>query len=64
MRNLSIDAAIVPVIYRLVVTSQGDEVGRTTHQCIPSDIDAAVAKVEAAMSAAGYSDVSVECSPA
>lgn len=60
MKNLSIDARIVPVVYRLVVTSDGVEVGRSTHQCLPAEVEAAVARVRAAMMDAGYTGVEVQ----
>lgn len=59
MDSLHIDANIVPVIYRIRVTDNGETVGEGTHQCLPSEIAEAAERVRVAMVEAGYTDAQV-----
>lgn len=60
MRGLSIDAAMVPIIYRVKAWSVADIVGESTVQCLPSEIQGKADAVRDALTNAGYVSVSVE----
>ena len=64
MKRLIIDASVVPVIYRVEVTSGSEEVGFSTVQCLPSEIEGKALAVHEALMQAGYTDVKVSYYPA
>ncbi len=63
-KMLALDAAAVPVVYRIKVTSNGNVVGGAAHTMLPGEVDRAVDMVRAEFEAAGYGDVTVEVHPA
>lgn len=58
MKSPSIDASIVPVIYRVEAISEGVVIGEGTVQCLPSEIASKVADVRTAFEDLGF-DVTV-----
>ena len=65
MRNLSIDAGIVPVGYRIRAFDEaGDVIANVVHWCLPEEIETAVGKARAALESAGVAVDRMEYHPA
>lgn len=60
MKTLGLAAEVVPVVYRLRAFTGSTPIGEHTHTCLPGDIDAAAARVVAALQAIDVADVSVD----
>lgn len=59
MKNLSINASVVPVVYRVEASSNGEFIGRSTAQCLPSEIKGKADDVKHALEQHGYDSVTV-----
>jgi hypothetical protein len=65
MKNLSIDARIVPVGYRIVATdTAGAVVANVVHWCLPEEIAVAAGKAREALESAGVEFATLEYHPA
>jgi hypothetical protein len=60
MKNLHINSEIVPIIYRVRVSSGGELVGASTVQCLPAEIEGKISDVKKALEQHGYTDVTVD----